>query len=332
MAPEASENRLVLDLPAERRGERLDLALAALVPSLSRAALQRLIRSGRVLVAGVAARAAYRVRGGERVAVDLPAPEPSALRPEASPLSILHEDEDLVVLDKPPGVVVHPGAGARGGTLVNFLLHHCRGLSVIGGTERPGIVHRLDRDTSGVLVVAKNDAAHRSLATQFKARAVRKLYEALVWGRPRHAEGVIDAPIGRHPTARIKMAVRRGGRPARSGYRLVAALGVASLVEVRPETGRTHQIRVHLGSIGHPVVGDRIYGGARAGSVRDPGSREALLAYGGLALHARRLGFNHPRTGAWVEFEAPRPAELERVIESLRDLTAGRGSARGTPA
>ncbi len=237
-----------------------------------------------------------------------------------------------MVLDKPPGVVVHPGAGARAGTLVNFLLHHCRGLSVIGGTERPGIVHRLDRDTSGVLVVAKNDAAHRSLAAQFKARTVRKLYEALVWGRPRRAEGVIDAPIGRHPTARIKMAVRRGGRPARSRYRLVAALGVASLVEVRPETGRTHQIRVHLGSIGHPVVGDRIYGGARAGSVRDPGSREALLAYSGLALHARRLGFNHPRTGAWVEFEAPRPAELQRVIESLRDLTAGRGSARETPA
>src|SRR5207245_2908202 len=177
----------ILQIAPDSRGRRLDLTLAALVPSLSRTAVQRLARAGRVLVDEVPARAAHRLRGGERVVVDLPAPEPAYPAAEDRPLSILHEDREIVVLDKPPGVTVHPGAGARSGTLVNFLLHHCRGLSVVGGVERPGIVHRLDRDTSGVLVVAKTDSAHRSLAAQFEARTVRKLYEALVWGRPRRA-------------------------------------------------------------------------------------------------------------------------------------------------
>ncbi len=330
-ARSAVKTPLTLNLPRDRRGARLDQVLAALLPSLSRAMLQRLIRGGHVSVAGGAARAAYRVRGGERVVVDLPEPEPSRLEPEARPLRILHEDEDLVILDKPAGVVVHPGAGARRGTLVHFLLHHCRDLSGIGGEERPGIVHRLDRGTSGVIVVAKNDAAHRSLAAQFKARSVEKTYEALVWGRPRREAGTIDAPIGRHPSARIRMAVRTGGRAARSLYRLVEPLGPVSLLEVRPETGRTHQIRVHLRSIGHAVVGDRLYGGARAASVRDPRSRAALLAYSGLALHARSLAFAHPRTGERCRFEAAKPADLERLLQDLRVIRSGPG-VRESPA
>ena len=321
--------RVIVRIAPGSRGQRLDRALASLVPSLSRTAVQRLARAGRVLIDEVPARAAYLLHGGERVVLDLPAPEPSIPAAEDRPLSILHEDGDIVVLDKPPGVAVHPGAGARSGTLVNFLLHHCRGLSVIGGVERPGIVHRLDRDTSGVLVVAKTDAAHRSLAAQFEARTVRKLYEALVWGTPRRPEGTIDAPIGRHPTVRVRMAIRPGGRPAHTAYRISASLGPATLLEVRPQTGRTHQIRVHLKSVGHPVVGDRAYGGLRAATVRHARLREAFLAYHGLALHARSLGFIHPRTGAWCEHAAARPADLEALINELLSACAGGGPAAG---
>ena len=322
VAPVPSARRITLDLPTERRGERLDRALSALLPSLSRAALQRLMREGRVLLNGSPVRASHRIRGGERVDLDLPDPEPSHLEAEPHPLSILHEDDDVIVLDKPPGVVVHPGAGARRGTLVNFLLHHARPLSGAGGAARPGIVHRLDRDTSGVIVIAKNDAAHRSLADQFKSRSVRKIYEALVWGRPRRAEGVIDAPIGRHPRARVKMAIRRDGRAARTTYRVARQMGPVALLEIRPETGRTHQIRVHLASLGHPIVGDAVYGGRRAPSVREPVARAALTAYAGLALHARSLGFAHPRTGAWREFTAPRPDDLRSLLERLETIPA----------
>jgi 23S rRNA pseudouridine1911/1915/1917 synthase len=300
----------------ERRGERLDRALAALLPDHSRAALQRLLRDGRVLVEGTVGRAAARVHGGESVTIDLPPVVATGLAAEDLPLQVLYEDRDLIVIDKRAGMVVHPGAGARAGTLVNALLHHCHDLSGIGGVERPGIVHRLDRDTSGVLVVAKNDATHRSLARQFKDRSVTKVYEALVWGMPRPSEGVVDNPIGRHPTARVKMAVSETGRPARTRYRLIAACGPASLLEVRPETGRTHQIRVHLSALGHPIVGDPVYGGewrpGRGGAATRPFVEEA-----GMALHARRLGFTHPRDGAWRDFEAPRPARLTLLIEAM---------------
>ncbi len=311
------ERRIALDLGADSAGGRIDQALAARLPDLSRATLQRLIREGLVLVGGQPVRASHRVRGGERVTVTIPPPRPPRPLPEAHDLSILHEDGDLIVLDKPAGVVVHPGAGAHAGTLVNFLLHHCRDLSGIGGQERPGIVHRLDRDTSGVLVVAKNDAAHRSLSAQFKARQVRKVYEAVVWGQPRRAQDTIDTPIGRHPGARVRMSVLASGRAARTTYRVVARLGPVSLLEVHPETGRTHQIRVHLKSIGHPVVGDRVYRGRRAETVLDMATRGSLLLYTGLALHARSLGFTHPRTGAWVQYEAPRPADLASLISEL---------------
>lgn len=311
-------SRTIINLPKEHRGERLDHALATALPGQSRAALQRLLRGGQVRVGGSAARPSYRVRGGERVLIEWPPAERSALDPEAGPLEVLYQDDDLLVVNKAPGMTVHPGAGARRGTLVHVLLHHCRDLSGIGGTERPGIVHRLDRDTSGVLVVAKNDQTHRALASQFKARTVNKLYEALVWGRPRSRSGKIDAPIGRHPKARVKMAVRREGRPARSSYRVVAYLGPVSLLEIQPETGRTHQLRVHMTAMGHPILGDKVYGRHRAGTIRDREARLAIQSYDGLALHARRLGFRHPRSGDWREFEAPRPGALERLLEALR--------------
>jgi len=314
--------RLEFDLPTARRGARLDQVLAVLVPGSSRALVQRLLRRGCVLLGGLPARASYKVRGGERVSVDLPPPDPSPLLPEPIALEILHEDADLVVLNKPPGLTVHPGAGARRGTLVNALLHHCRDLSGIGGVERPGIVHRLDRDTSGVIVVAKHDAAHRTLSAQFKARTVGKVYEALVWGRPRFPAGIIDAPLARHPTARVRMAVRPGGRPARSVWRVIEALGPVTHMELRPETGRTHQLRVHLTSIGHPIVGDSVYGGktARRGTPVD--LRHALEGYGGMALHAREIAFDHPRTGRRMVLRADRPEDFEILLRSVRQALA----------
>ncbi|HET8945340.1 MAG TPA: RluA family pseudouridine synthase [Candidatus Polarisedimenticolia bacterium] len=300
-----------MELSESRRGERLDQVLPELVSGHSRASLQRLIREGHVQVDGRAARPAYRIRGGEQVRVHVPPPVPSLLEPEAIPLRILHEDPDLLVIDKPAGMTVHPGAGVRGGTLVNALLHHGRGLSSIGGVERPGIVHRLDRDTSGVLVVARNDRAHRHLAAQFKGRRVEKIYDALVWGRPRSAAGRIDQPIGRHTAARVRMAVRRDGRPSVTRFAIARALGPMTLLEVRPETGRTHQIRVHLAHLGHPIVGDPLYGGRRA---RGPGE---LSGFDGLALHARSLAFDHPADGRRLCFEAPRPEPFEALIERL---------------
>jgi 23S rRNA pseudouridine1911/1915/1917 synthase len=312
-----------LDLPREARGERLDRVLASLLPGQSRASLQRLMRDGRVRILGRPARPSYTVRGGERIEIELPPPRPSHLEPQAYPLAILHEDADLLVLDKPAGLPVHPGAGARRVTLVNALLHHCKDLSVIGGVERPGIVHRLDRDTSGVLVVAKNDAAHRSLAAQFKARTVKKLYEALVWGVPRQTGGAIDRPIGRHPFARVRMTVREDGRPARTVFRVNTSFGEVSLLDLEPATGRTHQIRVHLSFIGHPIVGDSLYGGRRPPQDAPRVVAEALAGYAGLALHARRLGFAHPRTGEWREFTAARPESLQAVLDRL--IRASRG-------
>jgi 23S rRNA pseudouridine1911/1915/1917 synthase len=320
---EARKGPLWIDIPTSRRGERLDQTIVAIVPEVSRAEAQRLIRAGRVRLDGaLLTRAAHRVRGGERACLDFPEPSPSRIPAEARALDLLHEDSDLLVLNKAPGITVHPGAGALRGTLVNFLLHHCRDLSGIGGEERPGIVHRLDRDTSGVLVIAKNDSTHRSLAAQFKDRTVEKVYEALVWGAPRPAAGTIDAPIGRHPSARTRMTVRRDGRPSKSSYRTLGSFGIVTLLEIRPETGRTHQIRVHLKSIGHPVVGDRLYGGSRAGGVREDAWRAALSAYPGLALHARSLSFTHPATGRRLRFEAPRPLDLQQLIDQARELAA----------
>jgi 23S rRNA pseudouridine1911/1915/1917 synthase len=324
-------HRVDLVLPESARGRRLDQTLADMMPGQSRATLQRLIRQGRVTSDGRPARPAHRIRGGERILVEIPPPAPSGLEPEAIALEILHEDADLIAINKPPGLTVHPGAGVPRGTLVNALLHHCRDLSGIGGVERPGIVHRLDRDTSGVLVAAKNNAAHRALSAQFKGRRVRKTYEALVWGVPRDATGRIDAAIGRHPTARTRMAIRPDGREARTAWRTVERFGALSFLEIAPETGRTHQIRVHLASMGHPVVGDPLYGGRRAA----PGAlvaaaREALASYAGMALHARALEFTHPASGAIMRLVAPRPRALDTLIEALRRVGAPATRTGGT--
>ena len=321
--------RIELLIPEEARGRRLDRVLADLMPDQSRASLQRLVNEGRILIAGNPVRASRRIRGGEVVVIVLPEPVPSVLEAEDRPLRILHEDDDLIVLNKPAGLVVHPGAGVRSGTLANALLHHFRGLSSIGGVERPGIVHRLDRETSGVIVVAKNDMAHRSLSAQFKDRTMKKIYEALVWGRPRRQEGSIDEPIGRHPTARIRMAVRASGRPSRSDYRVVTPFGAVSLLELRPRTGRTHQLRVHMSHLGHPILGDRLYGGHKPRSVRNATERDALSGFDGLALHARRLGLIHPRTSTDMEFEAPRPEALEQLIEILKGARERSSTGKG---
>ncbi|MDI3281180.1 MAG: RluA family pseudouridine synthase [Bacillota bacterium] len=293
----------------EAAGSRLDVFLAAhhLVPS--RSAAQRLIEGGRVLVDGAAVRKpSYRLRPGERVEVRLPPPAPVEVVPEEIPLDILYEDEDLVVVNKPRGMPVHPGAGRSSGTLVNALLAHCRDLSGVGGALRPGIVHRLDKDTTGLLVVAKHDAAHLHLARQIKERRVTRIYLALVHGRLPAAEGKIEAPIGRHPVARKKMAVvARRGRAALTYYRVLEEWARFSLLEVKLGTGRTHQIRVHLAYLGHPVAGDPTYG-----------RRRAELGLEGQALHAAVLGFCHPRTGEYVEFSAPPPEDFQRALALLR--------------
>jgi len=320
---------ILIELSESRRGERLDQALPDLVPGQSRTALQRLIRNGHVEVDGRTARAAYRIRGGERVRVSIPPPVPSGLAAEAIPLDILFEDEDLLLVNKPAGMTVHPGAGVKSGTLVNALLHRGPGLSAIGGVERPGIVHRLDRDTSGVMVIARNDRTHRDLAAQFKGRRVEKVYEAIVWGRPGALAGRIEEPIGRHPTARVRMAVRRDGRPSATRFRIARAFGPVTLLEVRPETGRTHQIRVHLAHLGHPVVGDPLYGGRRRPAVAKSASAAtraaiaAAVAFEGLALHAARLAFDHPADARKVSFAAPRPAPFAALVGRLEAAQAG---------
>lgn len=292
----------------EDAGSRLDVYLAREARELSRSYIQKLLAEGRVTVNGRAARASYRVKAGDVVILEIPELEGLDLAPEAVPLDIYYEDGDLLVVNKPRGMVVHPAEGNYRGTLVNALLYHCRDLSGISGVERPGIVHRLDKDTSGLLVVAKNDAAHLDLAAQLKERRVTRRYLALVHGWVKGDKGTIDAPIGRDPRDRQKMAVvARNAREAVTHYRVLERLGNYTLLELRLETGRTHQIRVHLAFIGHPVAGDPKYGPHR-------------IHFGleGQFLHAAVLGFNHPRTGAYLEFSAPLPLELEAVLRGLR--------------
>jgi len=286
-------------------GQRLDVFLAR-VSGLSRARVQMLIEDGAALVAGRTQKPRYPVRAGDLVLLTIPPTEPLALTPEPIPLDILYEDEHLLVLNKPAGLVVHPGAGRTTGTLVHALLAHCAHLPGIGGVERPGIVHRLDRDTSGVMVVAKTEAAHQSLSLQFKNRIVRKRYLALAHGEIPRETGRIEAAIGRRADDRTRMGVRsEGGRAARTAYRVLRRLPDMTLVELGLETGRTHQIRVHLAHIGHPVVGDRVYGGRRARRawVPEESTRRQML-------HAWRLAFRHPISGAWLEFTAPPPPDF----------------------
>jgi len=300
-------------------GERLDRWLARVMPETSRARLQAVIAAGGVLVDGRAARPSLRLKAGQSVSVRLPAPRPADPLAEDIPITVVHEDRHLLVVDKPAGLVVHPGAGRASGTLVNALLHRVRDLSGVGGVLRPGIVHRLDRGTSGLLVVAKDDATHLALSRQFSGRTVEKEYLAVVLGVPRAAEGTIDVPIGRDPIHRQRMSVRAPrGRAARSTYRVVEALDGAALLRVRIATGRTHQIRVHLAALGHPVAGDATYGGRRSPASRRPEARAALEALARPALHAARLAFTHPSSGERLSFESPLPADLQELLVILK--------------
>jgi len=298
------------DVTAAAQGRRLDQFLQGECPGHSRAFLQKLIEQGRVLVNGRSRKASYTVREGDRISIEVPPPRPLEAKAEAIPLDVLYEDDDLIVINKSPGIVVHPGAGNPEHTLVNALLHHCREkLSGIGGVQRPGIVHRLDKGTSGCLVVAKTDAAHRSLAAQFKSRSTKKIYRAICWGRFDKPAGRIETVIGRNPHDRMKMsALVNQGRAALTDYRVLKQDTDTALVELAIHTGRTHQVRVHMAHIGHPVVGDAVYGGARA--------RGKNISVARPLLHAYKLGFTHPRTGKFVEFTAPVPADMAALCEN----------------
>jgi 23S rRNA pseudouridine1911/1915/1917 synthase len=305
-----------LTVEPEYDGMRLDHFITALMPEQSRSHIQRLIKDGRVTGPAAPLRASTAVRSGQVFEVDVPAPTEATPEPESLPLLILYQDEHLVVLDKPAGMVVHPGAGHSTGTLVNALLHHVKDLSGIGGELRPGIVHRLDRGTSGVMVVAKNDRAHQELSRQFAEREVDKEYIALVWGLVQAGKR-IDAAIGRDPAQRQKMSTR--ARRARSAVTRVTAArhfkGV-SLLKVAIATGRTHQIRVHLSAIGHPIVGDPTYGGLHR---RTSATLRAVQRLERPFLHAARLAFTHPADGRRVEFDSPLPLDLQAIVDDIED-------------
>jgi 23S rRNA pseudouridine1911/1915/1917 synthase len=308
-----------ITVPHDSEGLRLDHFLVSVLPERSRSQIQRLIKDGHVRVAGRGAKANQLVKAGQAVAVDIPEPIAPAPQPEALALPILYQDRDVIVVDKPAGMVVHPAAGHESGTLVNALLHHVDDLSGIGGEKRPGIVHRLDRGTSGLMVVAKHDAAHEELARQFHDREVEKEYFALVWGEVM-AGRRIDDPIGRDPGNRKKMSAR-ARRSREAVTRIVRAEHLnpaVTLALIAIHTGRTHQIRVHLSGIGHPIVGDALYGGVRR---RVPADLRAVTHLERPFLHAARLVFAHPGDGRRMEFESPLPADLQRVLDELRGDT-----------
>jgi 23S rRNA pseudouridine1911/1915/1917 synthase len=313
----AAERRVHV-VPSGARGSRLDQHLAVTFPDLTRSRIQALIDEGHLSIEGrIVPKASLRLRGGERIELELPPPAPAAAIAEELPLRVLYEDADLVVLDKAAGMVVHPAPGHPQGTLVNALLHRVKDLAGIGGEVRPGIVHRLDKDTSGCLVVAKTEVAHTALQTAFKGREVQKTYLALVHGAPARDSGRIETLYARHPVHRKKFTSKaKRGKPAATVYRVREPFDGAALVEVDLLTGRTHQARVHLAELGHPLLCDALYGGARraAGAVA-----EAQRVLGRHALHAWRLGFAHPRTGRPMSFEAPPPADFAHALKVLRD-------------
>ncbi|MGC9522164.1 MAG: RluA family pseudouridine synthase [Anaerolineae bacterium] len=301
-------------LEVEADGERVDRYVADRLSALSRTAVQRLIDEGQITVDGERIQTSHRLRAGERIVVHIPAPEPVELQPEPIPLDVLYEDADLIVVNKPAGMVIHPGAGHRSGTLVNAILAHCPDLTGVGGEIRPGIVHRLDKETSGVIVIAKHDRALRALQRQFKRRTVEKRYTALAVGCVPQEQGLIEAPIARHRHHRRRMAVRAGGKMARTRWRVLgryrgAADRTYTLLDLKLLTGRTHQIRVHLSWLGYPVAGDAVYGPAY---VSELAPRQFL--------HARVLGFEHPGTGEPMQFTAPLPQDLQTVLEGMEPL------------
>lgn len=308
-------------------GRRLDVVVSGTLPDLSRSRVRRLIDSADVTLNGRPAKAGAMLRAGDTVTVRVPDPEPATPIAQTIPLSVVYEDADLAVIDKPPGMVVHPGAGAPDGTMVNALLARDGTLSAVGGVFRPGIVHRLDKDTSGLIVVARNDASHRALSASLAARTMSRVYWALALRRFRTASGEVDAPIGRHPTVRTRMAVVDHGRGALTRWKLLEQMGNVALVECRLATGRTHQIRVHLAHIKHPVLGDITYGGGAAaaagcGPPHDTALRALLRGVPRQMLHARELAFAHPRTGEPMRFVAEPPPDFAALLASLRAAAA----------
>ena len=310
--------KIELIFPVGSEPARLDMVVGAM-EGLTRSMAQRLIEAGMVTVEGTVQKSSLKLRGGEKVSVTVPPPVPAEPVAEAIPLEILYEDCDIVVVNKPAGMVVHPGAGNAHGTLVNALLGHCLDLSGIGGELRPGIVHRIDKDTSGVLVAAKNDHAHRSLSDQFREHTIKRVYLALVFGSPRQDKGKIETAIGRHPVDRKRMSgtARRGKKAVTHWYAINRFQGV-TLMRIRLETGRTHQIRVHFSEAGHPLAGDKVYGGSsRLESIKDMRLRKLIKELGRQALHAKTLGFIHPTSGEYLEFDTELPEDLARIIDYL---------------
>ena len=304
--------------------QRLDRYLWSKLHGPSRAKIQRWVEAGEVLVNDAPRRVSHKVRPGDRITVQIPPPVPTELRPEAIPLDIIYEDRHLLVVNKPAGLVVHPAPGHRSGTLVNALLHHCGALEEIGGRERPGLVHRLDKETSGLLVVAKTEAAHRDLVAQFKQHTIERRYLALVAGRLTPRQGEIKLAIGRDLVHRKKFSARTSRpKPSVTRYRVVQQFEAAALVEVTPLTGRTHQIRVHFAAIRHPVLGDSLYGGPAIRRVTVQAA-EAGLSIARQMLHAQSLGLRHPATGEFIRWEAPIPDDMAAVLSWLRRVDKGR--------
>jgi len=322
--PPTPPGSLHVTAEAAEAGQRLDRLLARRFADLSRTRLKRLVEAGQVTLAGATITdPSLRVKAGQSFAVAIPAPRDDKPVAQAIALAVLFEDADVIVLDKPAGLVVHPAPGNPDRTLVNALLAHCgESLSGIGGVRRPGIVHRLDKDTSGVMVVAKSELAHGALTADFAARRITRAYEAIVWGVPAEASGAIDAAIGRSPRNRKKMAIlRQGGRTALTRYRLLKNFsGAASLLECRLATGRTHQIRVHLSARGHPLIGDRTYGAQRLATRLPTAALARLEAFPRQALHAKLIGFRHPRSGEALQFETPLPKDMHELIAFLDSL------------
>ena len=295
---------------AEEKGQRLDVFVVERFPELSRSHVQKLIEQGNVLVDGSVRKANYKLRGGEAVQVTVPQAEPISVEPEDIPLDILYEDKDIIVVNKARGMVVHPASGVYSGTLVNALLYHCQDLSGINGEIRPGIVHRLDKDTSGVMVCAKNDTAHLDLAEQIRTKTAHRTYWAIVHGNIKEEAGIIKGDIGRHLTDRKKMAiVRENGKPAVTHFKVLERFGEYTLVECQLETGRTHQIRVHMTSIGHPLINDPKYGPKKS----------SPFAINGQALHSLQLTLTHPVTKEEMTFTAPLPTDMEKILTGLRN-------------
>jgi 23S rRNA pseudouridine1911/1915/1917 synthase len=313
-------NHLLLTFSDENEPMRLDLFLCREMEGESRSTIQRLIENGHVLVDGREVRPSTKLKGGEHVEVEIPEPQPAVPLAEEIPLEVLYEDSDLIVINKAAGMVVHPGAGTTSGTLVNALLAHCTDLSGIGGELRPGIVHRLDKGTSGVLVAAKNDRAHQSLSAQFSVHSVKRIYQALIYGSPQQETGKIEGIIGRHQTDRLRLSGKaKNGKHAVTRWKVKERYGRISLVELRLETGRTHQIRVHLTEAGFPLLGDPLYAdGGRINNLPDTQLRGMINRLGRQALHARCLGFIHPSSGEYVELTVEPPEDMQELLNYLR--------------